>query len=64
VLSVFVLSCVLYIILSNFTTITGLSLEISGALAVLPFLAVIGGALMPPGQAARSVYRLEGGFQK
>lgn len=64
VLSVFVLSCVLYIILSNFTTITGLSMKISGALAVLPFLAVIGGALRPPRQGARSVYRLEGGFQK
>ncbi|NHN88031.1 APC family permease [Acetobacter conturbans] len=46
VFSVFVLACVLYIILENFTTITGLSLGVSTALAVLPFLAVALGYFM------------------
>lgn len=43
VLSVFVLASVLFIILDNFTTITGLSLGISTFLAVMPFVALLGG---------------------
>ncbi|MCE0745405.1 APC family permease [Acetobacter sicerae] len=61
VLSVFVLVSVLFIILDNFTTITGLSLGISTFLAVMPFVALLGGwclggrgvsvaAQMPQGQ--------------